>query len=230
MPCWPSVSVADFLVTGTDTGVGKTVVAVGLVLALRAKGRRAVGFKPVETGVASGVATDSALLARASGEDEPLARPLLSLPEALAPAVAAMRAGTSVDPQEIEARIRALRERHEAIVVEGAGGVAVPLAWGYTVLDLARHLGLPAVVVARAGLGTLNHVWLTVEALCARDIPVAAVILNGMSSPPDLAEATNPVALGRLLPRIRCLVLPRQATDDPWEVARRLAPALADLT
>ena len=221
---------ADFLVTGTDTGVGKTVVAAGLVLALRAKGRRAVGFKPVETGVSPGATTDAALLARASGEDEPLARPVLSLPEALAPAVAASRAGLSVDPQEIEARIRALRERHESIVVEGAGGVAVPLAWGYTILDLARHLRLPAVVVARAGLGTLNHVWLTVEALVARDIPITAVVLNGLSSPPDLAEATNPASLGRLLPRVRCLVLPRQATEDPWEVALRLSPLLADLT
>jgi dethiobiotin synthetase len=221
--------VPDLLVTGTDTGVGKTVVAAGLVLALRAKGRRAIGFKPVETGLVPGGQSDAALLARASGEDEPLARPLLSLPEALAPAVAAARAGTSVDPREIEARIRALRDRHEAIVVEGAGGVAVPLAWDYTILDLARHLGLPAVVVARAGLGTLNHVWLTVEALRARDIPVVAVVLNGMSPAPDLAEATNPDAFERLLPGVRGLVLPRQATEDPWEVARRLAPLLSDL-
>jgi dethiobiotin synthetase len=222
--------VPDLLVTGTDTGVGKTVVAAGLVLALRARGLRAVGFKPVETGVAPGPGADSGVLARASGVDEPLARPLLSLPEALAPAVAASRAGTSVDPREIEARFRALRDRHDAVVIEGAGGVAVPLAWDYTVLDLARRLGLPCVVVARAGLGTLNHVWLTVEALGARGIPVAAVVLNGLSSPPDLAEETNPEALARLLPRIRCLVLPRHTTDDPWEVANRLSPLLAGLT
>lgn len=221
---------ADLLVTGTDTGVGKTVVAAGLLLALRAKGRRAVGFKPVETGVTAGEDADSALLRRASGEDEPLARPLLSLEEALAPAVAAARAGASVDPAAIEARIRALRERHDAVVVEGAGGVAVPLAWGYTVLDLAQHLGLPAVVVARAGLGTLNHVWLTVEALSVRRIPVAAVVLNGMSSSPDLAEATNPGSLERLLPRVRRLVLPRQDAAGPWDVATRLSPLLADLT
>ena len=224
------MSRVDFLVTGTDTGVGKTVIAAALVVALRAKGRRAVGWKPVETGVAAGGDADSALLARASGADEPLARPLLSLPEALAPAVAAGRAGRSVDPHEIEARVRAMRERHDAIVVEGAGGVAVPLAWGYTALDLAAALDLRAVVVARAGLGTLNHAWLTVEALRTRGIPVVAVVLNGAASPPDLAEATNPAALQRLLADVRVMSLPRQPTADPWEVALLLAPLLAVLT
>lgn len=220
----------DFLVTGTDTAVGKTVVAAGLVLALRARGRRAIGFKPVETGVAPGEPADSTLLARASGVDEARAAPLSSLREALAPAVAADRAGVRVEPGAIATRVRGLRERYEAVVVEGAGGAGVPLCWGYTVLDLACDLGLPAVVVARPGLGTLNHVWLTVEALRARGIPVAAVILNGASSPPDLAEATNPAALARLLPGVRCLSLPRQDTAEPWEVASRLAPLLATIT
>lgn len=216
----------DFLVTGTDTGVGKTAVAAGLVLALRARKQRAIGFKPVETGVVPGEPADSTLLARASGVDEARAAPLSSLREALAPAVAAERAGAPIEPDAIAARVRSLRERYESVVIEGAGGAAVPLAWGYTALDLACDLGLSAVVVARAGLGTLNHVWLTVEALRARGIPVAAVILNGASSPPDLAEATNPAALARLLPGVRCLSLPRQDTADPWEVASRLAPLL----
>jgi dethiobiotin synthetase len=219
----------DFLVTGTDTGVGKTVVAAGLVLALRGQGRRVVGFKPVETGVEPDSLTDSALLARASVVDEVLARPLASLREALAPAVAAERAGVPMTRDAIEARVSALRERYPSVVVEGAGGVAVPLAWGYTAIDLASALGLPAIVVARPGLGTLNHAWLTVEALRARGITVAAVILNGASSPPDLAEATNPAALARLLPGVRCLSLPRQDPADPWEVASRIAPLIASI-
>jgi dethiobiotin synthetase len=220
---------ADFLVTGTDTGVGKTAVAAGLVLALRARGRDAVGFKPVETGVEPGSPADSALLARASGREEPLTAPLVSLREALAPAVAAERAGVGVDRDAIETRVRALRERHPSIVVEGAGGAAVPLAWGYTALDLAQRLRLPVVVVARPGLGTINHVWLTVEALRARNIPVAAVVLNGVASPPDLAEETNPKALARLLPDVRFLTLPRVDSADPWEVASRLASLLDPL-
>ena len=219
----------DFLVTGTDTGVGKTVVAAGLILALRAGGRSVIGFKPVETGVEPGGMADSALLSRATGTDDALARPLFTLREALAPPVAADRAGLAVEREDIEARMRALRARGHAIVAEGAGGVAVPLAWGYTALDLAAAFDLRAVIVARAGLGTLNHVWLTAEALRARGIPIAAVILNGAASPPDLAEATNPAALARMLPGVRCIAIPRQDTADPWEVANRLAPLLASL-
>lgn len=219
---------ADLLVTGTDTGVGKTAVAAGLVLALRAAGRRAIGFKPAESGVSADEVTDSALLARASGVEEALARPLLSLAEPLAPAMAALRAGVALDPAEVEARVRALREKlYEPVVIEGAGGVAAPLTWGYTVLDLARHLGLQAVVVARPGLGTLNHAWLTVEALSARAIPVAAVILNGVPAAPDLAEQTNQEALGRLLPHVRVISLPRVGSGDSWQVANQLAAHLA---
>ena len=221
---------ADLLVTGTDTGVGKTVVAAALVLAARAAGQRAVGFKPVETGVEDGDA-DAALLARATGHPESLAAPLLSLAEPLAPAVAAARAGVDVDPEELEHRVRALRDkRYDTIVVEGAGGVAVPLTWGYTALDMARHLGLAAVVVARPGLGTLNHVWLTVEALVARDVTVAGVILNGRGDPPDLAETTNPDALARLLPRVPSFVLPRIDSADRWQVAQALAPLVRGFT
>ena len=225
-----SLGRTDFLVTGTDTGVGKTVVAAALVLALRESGRRAIGFKPAETGIGPAAVADSAILARASAEDDPLARPLISLAEGLAPAVAAERAGLVVDPREIEARIRALRAGHEVVVVEGAGGVAVPLAGGYTALDLASACALQAVVVARPGLGTLNHIALTVAALRAGGVAVAAIILNGASSAPDLAEATNPAALARMLPGVRCLSLPRQDTTDPWEVAQLLAPRLAELT
>ena len=221
---------ADFLVTGTDTSVGKTVIAAALVLALRGAGRQAIGFKPVETGVGGGAEDDASVLAQATGDPEPLACPLLALAEPLAPAVAATRAGVALEPDDIEARVRALRDKgYDAIVIEGAGGVAVPLTWGYTVLDLARHLGLQAVVVARAGLGTLNHTWLTVEALAARDIPVAAVVLNGMPARPGLAESTNAASLGRLLPRVRCVVVPRVDGAGTWEIAQRIAPLMTEV-
>jgi dethiobiotin synthetase len=222
--------VADYLVTGTDTGVGKTVVAAALVLAAREAGLSAVGFKPVETGVVDEGGSDAALLARATGHPDPMAAPLLSLAEPLAPAVAAARAGVEVDPEEIEHRVRALRDkRYDVVVVEGAGGVAVPLAWGFAALDLARHLGLSAIVVARPGLGTLNHVWLTVEALSARHVPVAAIVLNGRAASPDLAEETNPGALARLLPRIPRIVIPRVPSDDAWLVAQEIAPLVGGI-
>ena len=219
----------DLLVTGTDTGVGKTVIAAALVLARRAAGVRAIGFKPAESGLDAGTTADSAILAAASGIAEPLASPVAQVAEPLAPAVAAERAGVAVDVTAIEERVRSLRAAGWSVVVEGAGGVLVPLAWGYTALDLAAGLGLETVVVGRAGLGTLNHVQLTVDALRRRDVPVRAVVLNGRGDPPDLAESTNPSALRRLLPGVRIIEVPRHDTDDPLEAARRAAPGLAGL-
>jgi dethiobiotin synthetase len=247
----------DLLVTGTDTGIGKTIIAAALVKALRARGVRALGFKPLETGFTAssgsparsgatpppGQATlapalDSELLARASGETTPLAAPLLQLAEPLAPAVAAERAGTAVRPELIEARIDLIRRAGYSLVVEGAGGVMVPLVFHrppaepsfYTVLDLAAHRGLHAIVVGRPGLGTLNHVALTVAMLRSRNIPVKAVILNGrrpaplaLSPEPDLAESTNPSVLARMLPDVLIIQVPLH------DLARSPAGALATI-
>lgn len=198
----------DLLVTGTDTGVGKTMIAAALIRALRARGVKAIGFKPVETGVTPGEEPDSALLALASGEHNDLVQPLVRLSEPLAPAVAAERAGVTVDPDAIEARIAQLRRDGYTVVVEGAGGVMVPFTWAYTVLDLAQACGLDAVVVARAGLGTLNHVAMTVMMLRSRGIPIRGVVLNGRQPKPDLAEATNPASLARMLHGIRTIEVP----------------------
>ena len=220
---------ADLLVTGTDTGVGKTVVAAALIFALRERGIAAVGFKPVETGVGDGDVPDSVVLASASGVDAPLARPLMQLAEALAPAVAAERAGLSLDVKALERRLPSLYAAGFTVVVEGAGGLLVPLAWGYTALDLAARCGLQAVVVARAGLGTLNHCALTVEALQTRGVAVRGVILNGPSEPPDLAESTNPAALAHLFPGVPVTVLPRHPTREPLEAARRSVPFVSAL-
>jgi dethiobiotin synthetase len=221
----------DLLVTGTDTAVGKTLVAAALVLALRQRGERAIGFKPAETGLVPGEPADSDVLVEASGVDEPLAVPLLRLAEPLAPALAAERAGEAFDPVVAEARVSALRDLGYSLVVEGAGGAAVPLCWDYTILDLAARTGLHAVVVGRPGVGTLNHCVLTVEALRARRVPVLAVVLNGADDPLDLAELTNPAALARLLPGLRIVVLPQLPSEDdgpPWQAAAALLAPLVD--
>ena len=218
----------DLLVTGTDTGVGKTVIAAALVTALRARGVRALGFKPAETGIGTGQPSDSERLAHASGEQNVLARPLLQLPEPLAPAVAADRAGVTLDPDDIEARIRQLRQDGYALVVEGAGGVMVPLSWvrlrpdttfSFTVLDLAQACDLDAVVVARAGLGTLNHVAMTVMMLRSHQIPIRGIVLNGRSAAPDVAESTNPATLSRMLHGIRIVEVPHDPSGAPFEAA-----------
>jgi dethiobiotin synthetase len=219
----------DLLVTGTDTGVGKTVIAAALVLALRERNRRAVGFKPVETGVDPSLESDSELLAKASGADEPWARPLLRLVEPLAPAVAAERAGLMVSPPAIEQSVRELRGAGYQVVVEGAGGVLAPLAWGYTALDLAERLGLEAVIVSRSGLGALNHVCLTVDALRTHGVRVRGVVLNARGEPPDLAETTNPDALRRMLPGLTVVTVPRHEARDPLIAAYASVPLVVGL-
>jgi dethiobiotin synthetase len=221
-----SGSVRDLLVTGTDTGVGKTVIAAALVKAIGARGVRCVGFKPAETGTEEGQEPDSAILARATGERVSLAIPLLQLKEPLAPAVAADRAGTALDPEAVETRITQLREAGYTVVVEGAGGLMVPLAWDYTALDLAQACDLDGVVVARAGLGTLNHVALTVVMLQSRSIPIRGIVLNGRLDPSTLAEATNRASLARMLPGLRIIEVPHRATGDPIEHAMELVNRL----
>jgi dethiobiotin synthetase len=217
---------ADLLVTGTDTGVGKTVIAAAAVLALRDRGVRAVAWKPAQSGIGDEAPSDAAVLAAASGTSEPLAEPLLSLPEPLAPAVAAERACVHVEPEAFRERVRALRGLGYTVVVEGAGGLLVPLVWGFGALDLAAELGLEAVIVARAGLGTLNHVALTAEALRARGVALRGIVLNGRSVPPDLAEETNPAALARLVAGVPIVTVPRHPTADALQAARLTAPLL----
>jgi dethiobiotin synthetase len=219
----------DLLVTGTDTGVGKTVIAAAIVLAMRERGVRVVGFKPVESGLADQAPSDAAILAAASGTSDASIEPLLQLGEPLAPAVAADRAGLALDSSALERRVCDLRHAGYTLVVEGAGGVLVPLAWGYTVADLASRVGLEAVIVSRAGLGALNHAQLTVMALRARGVTVRAVVLNGRGDPPDVAETTNPAALARLLPDVRVIVVPRHDARDALEAARRSRPFVVDL-
>jgi dethiobiotin synthetase len=211
--------VRDLLVTGTDTGVGKTMIAAALLTALRSRGVRAIGFKPAETGITSEHPSDSDVLAVASGDQNALAHPLLRLQEPLAPAVAAERAGVVLDPEEIEARIRQLRADGYTVVVEGAGGVMAPLNWGYTVLDLAQACDLDAVVVARAGLGTLNHVAMTVMMLRSHQIAIRGIVLSGRSATPDLAESTNAASLSRMLHGVRIVEVPHVLTGIPIEAA-----------
>lgn len=205
----------DLLVTGTDTGVGKTFVAAALIRALRAAGDDAIGFKPAETGIEHGVPSDSEILREASGLDEPLARPILRLAEPLTPALAAERAGLQFPMALVVERVRALREAGYRVVVEGAGGLLSPMGWDWNVRDLVRSLDLDVVIVARAGLGTLNHVSLTLEALRTATTTPGTVILNGHGSDPDLALETNPAVLQRLHPDVRLLILPGSRPTDP---------------
>ena len=186
-------------VTGTDTGVGKTEVAAALVAGWRARGLDVGAMKPAQSGVEDGVPTDADLLrAAAGGGDPPALVCPYSLRAPLAPAVAARLEGVRIEVDRVLDCARALSRRHAALVVEGAGGLLVPLTDEATYADLARMLGLPVLVVARAGLGTVNHVALTCEALAARDLEVAGVVLNRSTAAADPSEPHNAAAIERL--------------------------------
>jgi 8-amino-7-oxononanoate synthase/dethiobiotin synthase len=187
----PRPAPRSVFVTGTDTGVGKTVVAAALASLWSRAGRRVGLMKPAQTGVRAG-ADDARFVVSLAGLNAEDIVVGYELDEALAPSVAARLESVEVDPSALLARLTALRARTEAVLVEGAGGLLVQLAEGYCMADLARDARLPVLVVARPGLGTINHTALTVQAARSRDIEVAGVVICDFPDDPGLAEATNP--------------------------------------
>jgi dethiobiotin synthetase len=186
-------------VTATDTGVGKTEVACALVANARAAGLDAVGMKPAQSGHVPGEPSDAERLCAAAGGVEPLeAICPYSFAAPLAPAVAARVEGREVSLARVLAAARALSARHAALVVEGAGGLLVPLTPRETYADLAVALGLPVLVVARAGLGTVNHVALTVEALRRRGLLLHGIVLNRTAPEDDPSVPFNAAEIARL--------------------------------
>ncbi|WP_050778224.1 dethiobiotin synthase [Micromonospora sp. ATCC 39149] len=211
------------LITGTDTEVGKTVVTAAVTAAAQAAGLRVAVVKPGQTGTATGIPGDVDSVTRLAA---PLTgRTLASYPDPLAPLAAARVA--RLEPLELYAAVDAIREeadKHDLVLVEGAGGLLVPMglrpsgdAW--TMADLAVSLGAPAVVVARAGLGTLNHTALTLEALERRAVP-AGVVIGAWPAEPELVHWAN---LTDLVPHLLGALPAGAGAMDPG-VFRRSAP------
>jgi dethiobiotin synthetase len=168
---------ASYFVTGTDTGVGKTVVSCALLAAARARGMSAAALKPLESGIGD-TESDAARLAAAAGVtvDEVT---LYRFRDPVAPGVAAEREGVTVDFERIWDRLQAIEARRpDLLLVEGAGGLLVPLGAGRTNADLVRELALPLLIVARDALGTINHTLLTVEVAQSRGLAIAGVIVS----------------------------------------------------
>jgi dethiobiotin synthetase len=195
------------VITGTDTGVGKTVVTAGLAAALRLRGLRVAVVKPAQTGVAEDEPGDLDEIRRLSGIRD--LHEFARFPEPLAPATAARRAGlTAPSVRELAIRIAALSGR-DVVLVEGAGGLLVEFdGGGGTLADLASLLRAPAIVVARPGLGTLNASALTCEALDRRGVPCLGIVIGAWPPNPDLAMRCNVEDLPRytrvpLLGRLR---------------------------
>ena len=204
-------------VTGTDTGAGKTVVAGAIVAALRARGAEVRPLKPVITGLDDPVSSDwppdHQLLARAAGRSAS-AVTFESYGPATSPHLAAQLAGRPIDPDALETRIRAEAADAEVVVVEGVGGLLVPLGDGFDVLALARALDLPLVVAARTGLGTINHTLLTLAAARAAGLDVAAVVLTPWPDEPDTIEHSNRDTIARL-GDVEVATLPRIERAEP---------------
>jgi len=179
-------------VTGTDTGVGKTVAACALLRALRARGIDACGMKPIETGVGSDGPLDAIALREAAGakdELELVCPQRFALPAA--PTVAAAAEGRRVDLGAVKHAFAALAARHSHLVVEGAGGLLAPAAEGLSMADLAQELGLPLLLVARASLGTINHTRLALEAAASRGLAVAGVVISHGAAALPAADLAN---------------------------------------
>ncbi|MFY0525486.1 dethiobiotin synthase [Archangium gephyra] len=219
---WPR-----FFVTGTDTGVGKTQASRALLSLLADAGLSPQGFKPYESGCASLSAPADALSLREAARSE---LPLdVVCPHRfrapLAPGIAARRLGREPDWNKTLAAWE--RVRHGSVVVEGAGGLFVPLDSSHDVIDLISTLGLPVLLVARAGLGTLNHTALSLEALAARNIPVAAVLLSRGTPSRDPSERDNPALISE---RHHIQVLgPVPYLEDPRRRHAAFRKALAPL-
>lgn len=213
-------------VTGTDTSVGKTYVSTVLLALMRRKGLRVAAMKPVEAGVtADDPSSDAMRLRHAAGEDDPLehVRPVL-IAEPLAPWVALGRAGGTVDLDALDAAYRALSGGRDAVVVEGAGGLLVPLTRELAFDGLFVRWGLDLVVVAGNRRGTLNHTMLTVRAAHDAGLRVRGVVLNALGpESKGIAERTNLEALLELLDPVPVVPFPWIRKDRPLDYALEIA-------
>ena len=187
-------------VTGTDTGVGKSVVAAAICTGLAAQGARVAAFKPVVTGLDDEPGDwppDHELLASVTGQEPSAVAPWRFGPPA-SPHLAAELAGAALEPSELLAAARRAAAWADALVCEGVGGLMVPITPGYLVRDLALDMRMPLVVAARPGLGTINPTLLTLEAARAAGLEPLAVVMTPWPEAPSRLERSNRETVERL--------------------------------
>ena len=210
-------------VTGTDTGVGKSVVAAAICAGLAAQGRRVAAFKPVVTGLDDPPGEwpyDHELLASVTGQEPSAVAPWQFGPPA-SPHLAAELAGVTLEPPELLAAARRAGAYADALVCEGVGGLMVPITPGYLVRDLALDLRMPLVVAARPGLGTINHTLLTLEAARAAGLDPVAVVMTPWPAEPSPLERSNQETVERL-GGVPVATLPATTPDSLAEAAASL--------
>ncbi len=188
--------IRGIFITGTGTEIGKTVIAGGLAAVLKQAGINVGVMKPIGTGDTA----DAEFLKHTAQVDDELSiiNPVF-LRNPLAPSVAARIEDRDIDIQSIQTAFAALGKRYDFLIVEGVGGIAVPIRDDFLVVQLVQQLQLPILIVATAGLGTLNHTLLTVAFAQQFNIQIAGIVLNGLRrETAGLAEATNPVEIEKL--------------------------------
>jgi dethiobiotin synthetase len=204
---------SGIFITGTDTGVGKTYIATVIVRELKKRGINVGVMKPAETGCRCRfgvpVPADAVQLRKAAGvrDSLELVNPY-RFSKPLAPSAAADMEGRSISPHSLIKAYTTLARRHEFMIVEGAGGIMVPLNDGYSFLDLAADLELPVLIIARPNLGTINHTLLTVAALRQRNLRALGVIINDARGGKNgLAEKTAPAVIQKngAIPILACI-------------------------
>jgi dethiobiotin synthetase len=208
-------------VTGTDTGVGKSVLAATICAGLAARGERVAALKPAVTGLEDPGEwpPDHELLAAAAsaGQSSDEVAPYRFGP-AVSPHYAAELSGASIDADALLGAVRDAGEGSDALVVEGVGGLMVPLTPEYLVRDLAADLALPVVIAARTGLGTINHTLLTLEAARSSGLRVAGVVMTPWPDDPEPIERSNRATVERL-GRVRFSGLPSTNPESLAEAA-----------
>jgi dethiobiotin synthetase len=188
---------SGIFITGTDTGVGKTIIAAALVIALKRQGLDAGYFKPVASGAvktkAGWMSPDLRLILNTTGlmDPPPLMNPVYLVPP-LAPMPAAECSGVRWSRSEITKALKLLRSYHDFLVVEGVGGLMVPLKKKFWVIDLIKQVDFPVLVIGRPGLGTINHTLMTLTLLKLQRIKVLGFLFNGQKGRAGPAEKTAP--------------------------------------
>ncbi len=223
-------------ITGTDTGVGKTILSAAVIAAMTHEGVSVRAYKPVVTGLEDQAEIaargqwppDHELLAAVAGMDPDEVSPVRFGP-AVSPHLAAELAGERIDPARLLAGARSSGAGHgtRTLIVEGVGGLLTPLAKDYTVCDLASALSLPVLIAARPGLGTINHSLLTLRAARAAGLDVRAVVLTPWPADPAAMERSNRSTIARM-GRVAVAGLARVAAPDPSELARAGAELLGE--
>lgn len=191
---------SGIFVTGTDTGVGKTIISSGLAAVLKDREIDVGVFKPMLSGVEREDSESDTSLLKKMSETHLSYEDItpFQFAEPLAPYVAGQQEGKIIQLDDVVRHWEFIQEKHECFIVEGAGGISVPLGADFLVGHLIKALQLPVLIVARPNLGTINHTFLTIQYAKSIGLEVAGVIINGISETPDIAERTNPKMIAEL--------------------------------